>query len=169
MKPIFSTTAALLLLLFSAFGSGIAQAGGHHDCNRDGLHPECEAYRSGNLARAGKSIPCLVHLSGPTIPGKVTYDVRDATGQTRFKNPSGQPAPRRARVRDGYFETKFGCPYLEQPTDVVYMCVEGFDGHQYWWIITRSSGLLDEARQTHELQGCLLGPDCGAGYTPGSH
>src|SRR3989344_3574973 len=93
--------------------------------------------------------------------GKVALDVRDASGNSRWKAPRIYH-----NVKPGIFKKKIGCGWGSASTDQVYLCVEGADGKRFTSIRWRAKGDLDDWLKTKRLEMCLKGREC-PGYVPG--
>jgi len=154
MKKIFVViSVAILLLASSPALAGKKTA----DCNG----PACKAWKSGIGARPGPPTKCLIEVIAPTFGGKVALDVRDASGNSRWKAPRIYH-----NVKPGIFKKKIGCGWGSASTDQVYLCVEGADGKRFTSIRWRAKGDLDDWLKTKRLEMCLKGREC-PGYVPG--
>lgn len=123
----------------------------------EGRCDRCEAWRTGHGSPPGQPTTCLVTIEAPTYGGQVGLDVRDASGKSRW------PAPRIKTVGPGFVRYRIGCNWLKEPTDQVYLCVDGKkggNGNRYTSIRWRKTGDLDRALKRRRLEMCLRGKEC---------
>ncbi len=147
------TIAAIAALQFFIAPSSV-QANGlkKADCDE-----QCQIWKRGIGSQPGKPTSCIVTIIAPTHGGQVALDVLDGKGIARWSSP------RIKQVGPGVVKYRIGCNWLEEPTNVVYMCVDsdpGRDGNRFTSIRWRRDGDLDNAQKTRRLEMCLKGPEC---------
>lgn len=136
---------AAMLVPFALF------ADGKKDCTKN--DPRCEAWKSGIASPMGKPIECMVKITAPTFGGKVALEVR-RDGKSRWSEP------RIKHVGPGVVQYNIGCGWFKEPTDEVYLCVQGSDGKEFYSRRTRSTGELDDVLAKKRLEMCLKGREC---------
>lgn len=152
MKAFFSALIVTFLFLFAAptaYANGESTA----DCRNGAI---CDCIKKGTCGHVRAPANCVVKIFAPTFGGKVALDIRDESGKSRF--PDG---PRSKTVGPGIVSFGVGCQYLDQPTDLVYLCVEGADKSlNFVSIRYRQKGDFDAVPATKRLELCLKGPEC---------
>ena len=123
----------------------------------------CKSLEEGFGSKPTKPTECLITIVAPTYGGEVALDVRDKSGKSLWGKP------RIKQAGQGIVEYHIGCSQVEEPTDQVYLCVDGRkggDGMTYHSSRFRAEGTLDQSLKTHRLEMCLKGRGCPKWHAP---
>lgn len=148
MKLFFSILAVFFIALPPAYAGQSEE-----DCAKSAT---CRCQKLGICGKPHGYSNCLVTITAPTYSKKVTLDIFDESGRSRFADGA-----RAKNSVNGHVTFKIGCAYLEKPTAQVYLCAnaEG-EAPGAVSVRSRSAGDLDRVVAERHLEMCLLGDKC---------